>query len=744
MPSLLDGLNPEQREAAAHVDGPLLVFAGAGSGKTRTLTHRIAYLLAERGVRPDQVLAVTFTNKAAGEMRSRLERLCGPAAAGLWMGTFHGICVRLLRQYGEAVGVERNFTIFDEDDRQSVLRRVMADLNFDTTRFPIRNLVYRISDYKNDLVGPAEAARRAGDSPAPPTKVNLAVYAAYEKQLAAQNALDFDDLIMRAVTLLQDSDEVRETLQERFRYILVDEYQDINQAQYELVRLLSAKHRNLCVVGDDDQSIYGWRGARVEIILQFEDDYPDARVVKLERNYRSTQAVLEVANAVIAHNQGRREKQLRTTNPAGDPVVLHVAGNEQDEAFYVADMIRHGRAEEGRKFADHVILYRTNAQSRVFEQAFGTHRIPYQMLGGVRFYERREVRDLLAYLRALHNPADAVSLARILNVPARGIGDKTEAVVRQYALEHGLPLYQAIGAAAGEPTLLPARARNALGAFHQMMEELRGEATGPVTGLIAQVMARSGYEQELIAEGSIESSSRLENLRELLTVAANTVQELGRDDLGAFLETVALVSDTDALGQGDDKVVLMTLHSAKGLEFPVVFLVGLEEGLFPHSRSVQTNDVEEERRLCYVGMTRAQERLYLTRAWRRTLYGQTQMNQPSRFLGEVPRELLAGAAEAGVPRPVMPPPAAGRLDVGRSVSRARRTGSVISAPRPAPSLPPVARPQPAAPYKAGDKVRHRQFGEGIVVNCDGSEVMVAFPDQGVKKLALEYAGLEKV
>jgi DNA helicase-2/ATP-dependent DNA helicase PcrA len=751
MPSVLDGLNPEQREAAGCIDGPLLVFAGAGSGKTRMLTHRVAHMVLERGIAPGQILAVTFTNKAAGEMRSRIEELIGPRARGIWMGTFHGICVRLLREFAEPAGLSRNFTIFDEDDRSTLLRRLYRELDVDPQRHPLPAVARRLSDWKNDLLDPEAVAAKYGENAAPPIRLALRVFRRYTESLATQNALDFDDLILRAVSLLEGHAEVRRTLTERLRYVLVDEYQDINLAQYRLVLSLVGQQRNLCVVGDDDQSIYGWRGARVEIILRFEEDFPEAKVVKLERNYRSTDAVLQVANAVIAKNSGRRPKALRATRPGGAPVSLHVAGNEQDEAFFVADLINAAVNANERKFGQHVVLYRTNAQSRIFEQVFTTLRVPYRMIGGLRFYERKEVKDVLAYLRALFNPADDVSLGRIINVPARGLGDKTLEIMAAHARARGLCHWEALGdllADANSP--LATAARRKLTDFHHLMSELRPKVdTLPVPDLIRAVLAESGYEAALQADGGIEASARLENLEELVT-AATEMAELadvhGREALEQFLERAALVSDVDALTGEADAVVLMTLHSAKGLEFPVVFLVGLEEGLFPHVRSLDSpSGIEEERRLCYVGMTRAIDQLYLSHAWRRAVYGQTNAAVPSRFLREVPTQLLAGDQGSLGQRPAErweqgdeDETANQPVDLSRLMSRQRR-GAVAPAPVPA-----VASAE--APYKAGDKVRHATFGGGIVLNCGSgseAEVQVAFEDHGIKRLLVAYAKLER-
>ncbi len=751
MSSVLERLNPEQRSAASHGDGPLLIIAGAGSGKTRTLTCRIAHLICERGVSPQQILAVTFTNKAAGELKERLrELLPGRRIEAMWVGTFHSLCARLLREHAERIGRDRNFAIFDEDDRAALLKRILEDLAVDVEKNPIKHIVYRMSDWKNDLLDPVQAAQRFGGGLiAPPDRIALAAYERYQERLRVNNALDFDDLIMEAVRLLRRSDDLRGQLNERFHHVLVDEYQDINLAQYELVKLLSERRRNLCVVGDDDQSIYGWRGAKVEIILRFDKDFPDAKVVKLERNYRSTQAVLDVSNALIANNSERRDKRLHTENPAGDAVTLHVTSNEQEEAWFVADQIQAG-LREGRKLGEHVVLYRTNAMSRVFEQVFSSRQIRYRLIGGVRFYERKEVKDLIAYLRALCNPTDDVSLLRIVNVPTRGIGDKTMATVTEHARAENRSLFEALQHAGHDSELLGSGPRSKVKAFVETMERLRGKAEElDVAGLLTAVMKDTGYEAALLAEKSVEASSRLENLREMLSVAAEFTTP-GREGLAEFLERVALVADTDNLAEGDDSVVLMTLHSAKGLEFPVVFLIGLEENIIPHFRSRESREgIEEERRLCYVGMTRARERLFLTHTTRRMLYGQTVANPPSRFVKEIPPELLVSTG-----RPTMPTatPSMVQREPARNLDSMT---SILSRQKVAasggrrlvqgtPAVPTAAAP---APYKAGQRVRHGVFGEGIVVSCTGgpsAEVQVAFPEHGVKKMAVEYAKLEVV
>ncbi len=741
MPSVLDGLNPEQRRAAEAIDGPVLIFAGAGSGKTRTLTHRIAHMVRERDIAAHSILAVTFTNKAAGEMKQRVERLVG-AEAGVWVATFHSTCARLLRRYADRVGLQPNFSIIDESDRNSLIRRLLLELHHDPSLHPPRNVGYAISDWKNELLGPSQAAVQAAGLLSPPKKVAAAVYERYEQQLERNNSLDFDDLILRAVRLLERDDEVRTQLGERFRYVMVDEYQDINGAQYELVQRLVSAHRNLCVVGDDDQAIYSWRGARVDIILRFEQDYPDATTVKLERNYRSTESVLEVANALIANNSRRQRKELYTERQGGAAVTLQVTNNEQDEALYVADMVAAGR-REGRSWSDHAVLYRTNAQSRPFEEVFGTRGIPFRLIGGVRFYERKEIRDLVAYLRFLHNPADDVSLVRVINEPARGIGTSTVAKLQAFASSHLLTLAQAVEAVAGGEEILSTGPTKKVRAFWEQIRPLWDVIDRlPVVDFLRAVLDQTGYLDALRSEASIEASSRLENLSELLSAVAERSLPPGREGLAAFLEQVALVSDTDDLASGEDAVPLLTLHSAKGLEFPVVFLVGLEERLCPHARSLDNEDaVAEERRLCYVGMTRAEERLYLTRAWRRTVFGQTQASQASRFLSEIPAHLLAGAEQ--LPRSLVGG-SRRELDPHAAATFVRRERRLINVPdRPGDELPqPILRP---APFRDGEKVRHPKHGVGMVVQYVPSTntLRVVF-GHDIMDLDLGYVSVERV
>ncbi|HIE50163.1 MAG TPA: DNA helicase PcrA [Armatimonadetes bacterium] len=737
--NFLDDLNPVQREAVTYGEGPLLVFAGAGSGKTRVLTYRIAYLLAERGVAPRQILACTFTNKAANEMKERIVRLVGSRSRGMWIGTFHSLCARMLREYVDRLGRQRNFVIFDEADQLALLRECLRELDLDEKQYPPRTFGYRISGAKNALLGVEEFAQ---DARYFTEQLTAEVYRLYERKLAENNALDFDDLILYTVRLFEEHPDVLATYQERFRYVLVDEYQDINHSQYRFLQLLAGKYRNLCVVGDDDQSIYGFRGADMRLILQFERDWPEAKIVKLEQNYRSTQRILEAANAVIAHNQGRRPKVLWTENPVGVPALLHEASNEHEEAFFVANTI-NALVRQGYAYADCAVLYRTHAQSRVFEDVLLNLAIPYRIVGGLRFYERKEIKDLLAYLRVLYNPADNMSLLRILNVPPRGIGSKTQSRLQRLAAELGGSLYEACVYATEEEVLSPTSAR-AVRSFVRLLESLREEAEQlPLAELVDWVAERSGYLEALQAEHTLEAAARLENLQELVTVAREFEEQHEDSSLRAFLENMALISDVDQLSTAANAVTLLTLHSAKGLEFPVVFIVGLEEGLFPHARSLDNGqELEEERRLCYVGMTRAKERLYLTYAWQRTLYGRTELSTPSRFLSEIPEEFLQTEGGWPVVAPAVaaePSPAAG-LDLTRILSRHRRGEMPAEDATRAPT-------EPLA-FNPGQKVRHPTFGEGIVIACKGSgptaEVKVVFKGRGEKTLLLEYAKLEAI
>ncbi len=696
------------------------------TGKTRALTHRIAYLIRERGVRPHEILAITFTNKAAEEMRGRVAGLVGPAAEQMWVLTFHAACGRILRREIERLdlGYTRRFNIYDHSDQLTVVKAGLKDLNLDERRFAPAAIHAAIDRAKNDLVTWQQLRRRADDFF---LEKAAEVYELYQKRLQENNALDFDDLIMLTVRLFETKPDVLEYYQERFRHILVDEYQDTNRAQYVLVNLLARKNRNLSVVGDDDQSIYRWRGADLRNILEFEKDYPEVKVVKLEQNYRSTGRILEAANAVVRNNFGRKEKTLWTANPAGDPAFYYHGESEFDEAAFVASEIKRLKVQEGLGDRDFAVLYRMNAQSRVFEDVFMRMGIAYRIVGGVRFYERKEIKDVLAYLRLIANPSDSLSFERIINVPKRGLGDAAVAGLAAYAEAERLPLFQAcMLAAEGQGEGLTPRARKEFAKFVALLDELgRKRAGTPLPKFIQAVAEGSGIMGELKAEHTLEAQSRIENIQELSSVAQDFLAGGGENSLEAFLESIALITDIDSFDKTADATIFMTLHSAKGLEFPVVFLVGLEEGMFPHSRALEDEDeLEEERRLCYVGITRAKRRIYLTSTFHRMFRGQTVYNTPSRFLEEIPEGLLvkvgqpAGHGQAGAP------------------SWAAASAAAASPPANLPTLRP------------GDRVEHPRWGQGTVVAVGGqgpaAELTVAFPSLGVKKLIAEFARLRKM
>jgi DNA helicase-2/ATP-dependent DNA helicase PcrA len=753
--ALTADLNERQLEAVTHGDGPLLVFAGAGTGKTRVLTRRIAYLIGARGVSPAAVLAVTFTNKAAGEMRERVESLLGRRGEGMWIGTFHATCARLLRIDGEAIGVPRDFSIYDDGDQMSIMKEVGQALRLDEgadPSFKPRSLLAEVSRAKNELLSPSEYARTAADE----RERRVAdAFANYELALSRAHALDFDDLIGRAVQLLRDVPEVRAKYQARFRHVLVDEYQDINYAQYLWVRTLAEDHQNLAVVGDDDQSIYRWRGADVRLMLQFEKDFPGAHVVKLEQNYRSTQTVLDAAYHVIRKNAHRAEKRLFSDLGRGEKITIYCALSEREEAAWAADTVRR-ESQGGVSLGRQAVLFRTNAQSRALEEAFRDEGLPYQLVGGQRFYDRKEIRDVLAYLRVIANPFDSVSLLRIINTPARGIGDRAVERLHAEAARAEAPLL-AVVLRAGDLTEELGRSAAPIAKFGSMLQQLIGHAeTLPTNELIREVLAASRYEATLAAERSAEAQGRLENVRELVT-AAETFAEKSEDTrLPAFLEHVALVSDVDGMAGGDQAVTLMTLHAAKGLEFDTVYIVGLEESILPHIRSVLEDPaVEEERRLCYVGITRAQRRLYLSHARERSQFGETRRNLPSRFLLDVPGELVREqGGNRALGRTVDEELAAlqarmgGQMTLDLSAALSRHRQPTTAAPT-APKAPvtPERKAQAAVepcPFAPGDKVSHKQFGAGLVVSVQrGDTVTVAFRDGGVRKLLLEYANLRR-
>ena len=756
-PDLLDGLNDAQRLAVLATEGPTLIVAGAGSGKTRVLTHRIAHLIKDKGVPPTSVLAITFTNKAAREMQERLRQLVGPVVKAMWVSTFHSACVRILRRSGSHLGYTSSFSIYDEGDAERLMAQVVRQLDYDPKRLPARSMRHGVSAAKDQLIDPEMLADRAVGWF---EKKVAESYRLYQRRLAESNAVDFDDLIMQTVRLFQEHPDVLAEYQRRFRYVLVDEFQDTNVAQYELLKLLAAEHRNLSVVGDGDQSIYAFRGATVRNILDFEADYPEANVILLEQNYRSTQTILSAANAVIANNLERKPKNLWTAIGSGNPIVRYQAENEHDEAAFVVEEVERLH-EHGLGYGSVVVFYRTNAQSRPLEEVFVKAGLPYKIVGGVKFYDRREVKDLLAYLKATVNPLDTVSLRRVLNVPRRGIGDTSERAIDRFATEEEIPFGEALRRA-GEVPGLGARQVRAVADFVAVLDELAAgaeEGRSPSV-LVQDAWTLSGLLRELEADTSIEGQGRVENVRELQSAAEEYELREGLEaepTLAGFLESIALVTDADQVEAGSQSVTLMTLHTAKGLEYPVVFIVGLEENVFPHVRSIgEPRELEEERRLAYVGITRARERLYLTNAWSRTLFGATSYNLPSRFLKEVPEELVsvapaqakAGAAGSGPASWGDSSPAFG---AGRSSFNARRGAPPVSfdrQPTPAERLAGRQRGALDLGLAPGDEVVHRQWGRGTVATISGqgerAMAEVDFPGLGRKRLLLRYAPLTRL
>jgi DNA helicase-2/ATP-dependent DNA helicase PcrA len=708
---LLEGLNPEQKRAVETTEGPLLIQAGAGSGKTKTLTHRIAYLIAANKATPYNILAVTFTNKAAREMRERVAELLGENAENRgfmpYMGTFHGICVRLLRQDGEAVGIPRSFVIFDESDRQAAVKRASKQLMIDEKAFPARVLSGLISSAKNEMIGPEAYG---GTAASPAQQAAAKVYPLYQRALKDASALDFDDLINRTVQMLKTKPEVREKWQQQFKYVMIDEYQDTNAAQYTLVNMLTNDQKNIAVVGDDWQSIYSWRGADFRNILKFEHDFKDCTIIKLEQNYRSTKPILDAAHAVITRNAQRSDKKLWTDSAGGLPVQILSVGNERAEGEAIIRRIREGVDSGRRRYGDYAVLYRTNAQSRSIEENFVHYGVPYRVVGGVRFYDRKEIKDVIAYLRLIFQPEDRVSFERVVNVPARGIGAKSLQTFFTWQQQADLGLEQALAGVADCAGLTP-KARKALAELADMLASLRTvNKDASVTGLIDSLLRRIDY-LHYLDDGTPQGEARQENVRELLSVAQE-YQDMGLD---GFLEEVALVSDLDGADFTGDAVTLMTLHAAKGLEFPVVFMSGMEESIFPHSRALyDQNEMEEERRLCYVGMTRAKEELYMIYAATRLLYGGLQHNPPSRFLSEIEGATETGGAGFG------------------SLAAPAAPIALPDEPRYVPDL------------NEGDGVRHQVFGHGTVVEVEGDNVVVFFKGKGTRKLNTAFAPLEKL
>lgn len=759
--SIYDTLNPMQKEAVIHTEGPLLVLAGAGSGKTRVLTHRIAYLIEEKGINPWNILAITFTNKAAGEMRERVNRLVSYGADSIWVSTFHSTCVRILRRHIESLGYSANFTIYDSDDQKTLMRHVIKSLDMDPKIYKDRAVLGYISASKNELVTAEEFERNAcGDFR---QKKIAQVYKEYQKLLKKNNALDFDDLIMKTVELYKNNPEILDYYQERLKYIMVDEYQDTNTAQFELISLLAGKYRNLCVVGDDDQSIYKFRGANIKNILNFEKAYPGARVIKLEQNYRSTQSILNAANQVISHNRGRKAKTLWTANEEGTLVQFKSYESAPEEA----DAIVRNILNSSTDYQDCAVLYRTNAQSRLIEEKCLQYNIPYRMVGGVNFYQRKEIKDTLSYLKTIANGQDDLSSLRIINVPKRGIGATSQGRVQAFASEHGLSVYDAFCRAKAVPGL--GKAAEKILKFTEQIEDYRKrleEETYSIHELIEDILSETGYLKELEAEGDMEHQTRLENIEELINKAVSFEGEHESPDLNEFLEEVALVADVDRMDDSENRVTLMTLHSAKGLEFPRVYLSGMEDGLFPSMMSISSDDkedVEEERRLCYVGITRAQNFLMMTAAKKRMVNGESRYSKVSRFINEIPEELLDSdriTSRLSVSR---------TLDFddtflpwGKTKNTSRSTGGSSFGPgnnayasktvshSSAPGFGKAFTVEKAASlsYKEGDRVSHVKFGEGEVLEIkDGGrdfEVTVRFDRAGIKKMFASFAKLKLV
>lgn len=735
--SIYEKLNPMQQEAVYHTQGPLLILAGAGSGKTRVLTHRIAYLIDECEVNPWNILAITFTNKAAGEMRERVDQIVGFGSEQIWVSTFHSMCVRILRRFADHLGYDRNFVIYDTDDQKHVMKEICKRLNVDTKIHKERAILSAISSAKNEMIDAnTYALNVSGDF----SKKKIAeAYAEYEKILYKNNAMDFDDLLLKTVEVLRNNEDVLNYYQERFKYIMVDEYQDTNTVQFRLVHLLAGKYRNLCVVGDDDQSIYKFRGANIHNILNFEKEYPDAKVIKLEQNYRSTQNILNAANMVIHHNKGRKDKRLWTANEVGDKIFFNAYQNEYDEAFHVVDEI-HQMVKDGQAhYNDFAILYRTNAQSRVLEEKFVARSIPYKVVGGVNFYQRKEIKDILAYLKTIDNGKDDLAVQRIINVPKRGIGATSLSRAMEYAQSRDMSLFDALECCEDIPKL--GKAAEKIKGFVNMIDVFRAQSEYiTLAELLTNILEETGYIKELEAEDTEQAETRIENIDELMNKLVAYEEDEEEPTLSGFLENVALVADIDSLNETEDYVMLMTLHSAKGLEFPYVYMCGMEDGLFPSYMTIVNDDpdeIEEERRLCYVGITRAQKRLSLTYAKSRMVRGSTQYNKVSRFVREISSELFDKGRvpekekpEARIQRPtdfVKKQAGPASLSYGKAFQ---------------------VKKAEALEYTVGDTVRHIKFGTGIVINIvDGGkdyEVTVDFEKSGIKKMFASFAKLKLV
>ena len=735
--SIYDTLNPQQKEAVWQTEGPVLILAGAGSGKTRVLTHRIAYLIEEKGINPWNIMAITFTNKAAGEMRERVDKIVGFGSESIWVSTFHSSCVRILRRYIDRLGYDHNFTIYDTDDQKSLMKDICKKLQIDTKIHKERAILAAISSAKDELITPEEYELNAmGDF----SKKKIAqAYKEYQKELKKNNALDFDDLIVKTVELFRSCPDVLDSYQERFRYIMVDEYQDTNTAQFKFVSLLAEKYKNLCVVGDDDQSIYKFRGANIGNILGFEKVFPQAKVIKLEQNYRSTQNILDAANEVIHNNMGRKNKSLWTDNEEGEPIHYRQFMNAYEEAEYIAGDISRRVREDGCQYKDCAILYRTNAQSRLFEEKFLMANIPYKLVGGVNFYARKEIKDLLSYLKTVDNGKDDLAVRRIINVPKRGIGSASLTKVQDYADQKGISFYDALRETENIPAL--GRAAAKITPFVTFIQSLRSKLEYvSVSELLKDIIEETGYVAELQAEGTEEAEGRIENINELITKVVSYEEENEDPTLSGFLEEVALIADIDTVDGDDNQVLLMTLHSAKGLEFPYVYLAGMEDGIFPSYMTITADDpteIEEERRLCYVGITRAMKELTLTCAQQRMIRGETQYNRPSRFIREIPRELVElgrNFKEQKVKEIPLP----------KSMKQMREA---FRQPAFMPKQFEVKK-ETSLSYNVGDTVKHIKFGVGVVKDiAEGGrdyEVTVDFDKVGVKKMFASFAKLKKV
>lgn len=759
--AVYDTLNEMQKEAVFHTEGPLLILAGAGSGKTRVLTHRIAYLIEEKGVNPWNILAITFTNKAAGEMRDRVELLVKSGGGSVWVSTFHSLCVRILRRFIEYLGYENNFTIYDSDDQKTLMKQVIRKLNLDPKQYRERAAMTVISNAKNELIGVEEFWKNAqGDWH---LKKYAEIYEAYQAELKKNNALDFDDLIFKTVDLFRVNQEVLDYYRERFRYVMVDEYQDTNTAQFELISLLAGKHGNLCVVGDDDQSIYKFRGADIRNILSFEEIFPGTKVIKLEQNYRSTGHILDAANAVIRNNRGRRDKTLWTSNEKGEPVTFR----QYDQAYEEAEGIVRQILAQGRPYKDFAVLYRTNAQSRLLEEKCLAYNIPYRLVGGVNFYQRREIKDILSYMKTIANGRDDLAVQRIINVPKRGIGAASIGKIAVWTGQQDLSFYEGCVRAASVPGM--GKAAGKIQSFVSQIEELRRRIQGwelelkaqgsqsdidyGIPELIEDILEKTGYRQELEAEGEEEARTRLENIDELISKAVSYCEENESPSLDGFLEEVALVADIDRMDDSEDRVILMTLHSAKGLEFPVVFLSGMEDGLFPGSMTIMSDDpsdLEEERRLCYVGITRARQRLVMTAARVRMTKGEAHYSRVSRFVDEIPGELIDTAKPEGRTENRSNKEIARDKELSWNQNQKKLGVSMFGKELKSPGFGKtftVEKPS-SLDYKAGDRVRHKKFGDGTVQSVTDRvkdfEVAVDFDQCGIKKMFASFAQLQRL